>query len=161
MNILIIVSINIITALCASDHIPSCLDLLRRSYNPRDSLWTETHCHQTAHSIIALCNERGLLKTGSEYGAGDLPDFCTSPMGQRLLMPRRAEDHDLFVINICGGAHVCVVEKAPDTHKSRWTVFQSWHHEFSLAEWLACQSWNNKKFEQDFLTYGMGQAYRP
>ncbi len=133
-----------------------CLSMLKKSYDESDPLWTETHCKKTAQAIVSFFKEKGMVENNSEY-ACDWDDFANSAMGKALLATSKDPEHRLFLVNVCGSAHVFVVEKTGADHQMYYRIFQSWQREFTLAQWLNVKRWNNQKLEDDFYTYGAGQ----
>lgn len=134
----------------------NCFSILQHDLAPSSPLWTETHCKKTADAIIALCAHKGVLSDG-DSDARDLRTFKETTVGQQLLSESDAPEHKLFFVNIAGGGHVAIIEKIGDNQKTHWNIFQSWQNEFTLAQWMGIDNWKNKKFDNDFSTFGRGR----
>lgn len=133
-----------------------CLAELEQAVANSPVEWNETHCKKTAQKIIALFNQKGILEE-ADTACADLDDFRRSPMGEKLLSDSPEAEHQLFSVNVCGSAHVLVVEKRTNAKESWCRIFQSWQREINLAQWLGMAQCNNEKFRHDFAEFGRGK----
>jgi|GEM_PF-4467232 hypothetical protein len=140
-----------------SEDSADCLTILKNSFDESKPLWTETHCGDTADRIISLFKAKGMLEQDKEASC-DFPDFCNSAMGKTLSSTTGESEHRLFLINLCGKAHVFVVEKKSEENETHWKIFQSWQEEFTLAQWLNIKRWENEELKKYFVDFGTGRS---
>lgn len=133
-----------------------CFDIIEDAITVSESQLLETHCKTTALDIIKLFESKGIIEKVDSISK-DLEDFVSSKIGKQLFSISKEDQHLLFFVNLCGSAHVLIIEKKSNSKECWWKIFQSWQNEFTLAQWLDLEESNNIKFKNDFKKYGKNQ----
>lgn len=117
----------------------------------------ETHCKKTAEYIIKmLINAWDIQQQKTVYC--DMADLLNERSYTSLFASNADYEHMIFLVNICGSGHVCVIEKKAVGSVVKWRIFQSWQNQFTLAQWLGLDFWERGAFEHDYAGAGAGKC---
>jgi len=113
----------------------------------------KTHCARTAEKVIEILTEDKTISKQQEF-LGNVNDLKKDPLFD-LLFEKDEKSLGLYVIDICGGHHVCIVEKI----SKGWKIWQSWLDEFTLRNWVDgdASTLDPTLWQEDFETYSGGR----
>lgn len=131
----------------------SCSNIIKKAALAA-AIFGETHCKKTAEYIIGILIKKWDIQKQATFYC-DMVDLLQNSVKSALFVNDTQRNHMIFLVNICGGGHVCIIEKKVIGSVLKWRIFQSWQDQFTLAQWCGVD-WDNDLFEWDYRQAGAG-----